>query len=76
MQGRTQRATTLFGAAASIRDVNNMPAPPLYKADNERGMAVARAQLDEATINVAWDAGQKMTLEQAIEYALETGDEA
>jgi hypothetical protein len=31
-----------------------------------------RAQLDEATFNAAWAEGCKMTLEQAIEYALET----
>ena len=74
MQGKAKRAITLFGAAAARRAAIGYPPPPINQADNERGIATARAQLDEATFNAAWDAGQAMTLEQAIVYALEGSD--
>ena len=32
---------------------------------------MTRTQLDAATFNAAWDEGRAMTLEQAVEYALE-----
>ena len=34
-------------------------------------LALVHNELDDATFNTAWAEGQKMTLEQAIEYALE-----
>jgi len=46
----------------------------LWRADAiefERNVAATRAQLDEATFAAAWTEGKAMTLEQAIEYALE-----
>jgi hypothetical protein len=33
-------------------------------------LAMARAQLDQATFNAAWEAGRALTLEQAIALAL------
>jgi predicted ATPase/class 3 adenylate cyclase len=71
MHGRARRAVTLFGAAAALREAFGTPPPPINQADNERGIATARAQLDEATFNAAWIAGRAMTLEQAVAYALE-----
>jgi predicted ATPase/class 3 adenylate cyclase len=70
MQGRARRAITLFGAAVALREANGTPPPPIYGEDNERGIAAARAQLNEAAFNAAWSAGQAMTQEQIIEYAL------
>jgi lactam utilization protein B len=43
----------------------------VHQRELERDMTAARAQLDEATWAAAWAAGQAMTLEQAIAYALE-----
>ena len=37
----------------------------------DRYLARARSQLDDATFNAAWEEGQKMTYEQAVECALE-----
>jgi hypothetical protein len=42
----------------------------------ERDLAAARSQLDEAVFATAWAAGQALTLEQAIAYALEGPDAA
>jgi predicted ATPase/class 3 adenylate cyclase len=74
MQGQAKRAITLFGAAAALREAWGNPPQPTYQADNERGIASAHAQLDEATFNAAWSTGQAMTSEQAIAYALEESD--
>jgi len=52
MQGKARRAITLFGAAAALREAWGNPPPPINQADNERGIAAARAQLDEAAFNV------------------------
>ncbi len=43
---------------------------PMDEMIYEKYLAIAREQVDEATFNAAWAEGQKMTLEQAIEYAL------
>ena len=41
------------------------------QADQERVLSEVRAQLGEAAFAAAWEEGQAMTLEQAVEYALE-----
>ena len=38
-------------------------------------MAIARAQLGEESFAAAWTEGQKMTLEQAMAFALEQTDD-
>jgi hypothetical protein len=40
----------------------------------KRDEAMARDELGEAMFNVAWAEGLAMTLEQAIEYALEDSE--
>ncbi len=50
-------------------DVRSMT--PADVREVEHYLNLARGQLDEATFNAAWAEGQKMTLEQAVEYALE-----
>jgi len=44
---------------------------PHDEAEQERYLKILRAQLDEATFNAAWEAGRRLTLEQAIVLALE-----
>ncbi len=44
---------------------------PADEAEFKRHLAIAREQLDEAAFNMAWEEGKAMTLEQAVEYALE-----
>jgi tetratricopeptide (TPR) repeat protein len=70
-RGHPVRAGRLFGAAAALRDSADFPLSPVMRADYERDLAAARAQLDEATFAVAWAAGRGLLLEQAIAYALE-----
>jgi hypothetical protein len=65
-----QRATRLLGAAAALRERIGAPLPPVDRADYDRDVASAHAQLDEVTFDAAWAAGQALTLEQAIAEAL------
>jgi hypothetical protein len=44
---------------------------PADRAEYDSILTYARSQLDDATFEVAWAAGQVMTLEQAIAGALD-----
>ena len=65
------RAARLFGASDALREAINAPMWPAERADYERNLAAARAQMDEATWQAAWAEGRAMTLEQAAACALE-----
>jgi tetratricopeptide (TPR) repeat protein len=65
----TRRAARLFGAAAAWRGAAGLPLPPVYRAAYERDLAVARAQLDEATWATAWAEGRALLPEQAVAEA-------
>jgi tetratricopeptide (TPR) repeat protein len=71
MRGVAVRAVQLFGTADALRDTTHAPLPPLYRAYHDRSLAAARVTIAEATFATAWAAGQAMSLERAIEYALE-----
>jgi predicted ATPase len=65
-QGQAERAGRLFGAAARL-----LPATSSYREQVNRRSAAARANLDAATFEAGWTAGQAMTEEQAITEALQ-----
>jgi predicted ATPase len=65
-EGQAERAGRLFGAASRL-----LPATSTYREEVHRRSASARAQLDVATFEAAWTAGQAMTEEQAITEALQ-----
>lgn len=60
----------LLGAAATVLDIARLPMDQLERAYYEHTVATARTQLDEATFATAWAAGQAMSLEEAVAYAL------
>ena len=66
LQGQPGQAARLFGAATTLRKAINAPLAPADRADYDRMLAAARAQVDEATWAAAWVEGQAMTPEQAI----------
>jgi predicted ATPase/class 3 adenylate cyclase len=71
-QGQAEHAARLLGATAALFEIFDPGAmDPIDRADYERAVAAARAQLDAATFDAAWAAGRAMTPEQAIAYALE-----
>jgi predicted ATPase/DNA-binding CsgD family transcriptional regulator len=65
-QGEYAWAAQLWGAAESLREVMGAPIPPVYRADYERAVAAARAQLGEKAFAAAWAEGRTMTPEQAL----------
>jgi len=70
MQGHYRRAALLFGAAEALREAVGAFVLPLYRAEYDRGVAAARAGLDESTFAAAWSEGRAMTPEEAVEHAL------
>jgi hypothetical protein len=70
-QGQPERGAHLLGAAAALRAGRGMPLPPNERAAQERTVAAARAALGEDAFAAAWAQCQRMSLEQAIAYALE-----
>jgi predicted ATPase/class 3 adenylate cyclase len=74
MQGQPERAARLFGAAEALAELLHARPTAVHQIELERNVALARAQLDEATFAGAWEAGRALSLEQAIAEA--TAEEA
>jgi tetratricopeptide (TPR) repeat protein len=66
-----EKAARIFGAAESMRVWLRSKIDPVDKPEYELNVASLRAELGEDKFNTAWEEGQKMTLEQAVDYALE-----
>ncbi len=66
-----RRAARLFGAAASLRTLISSTVDLVDVPEYERLLAIVREQLGLNAFETNWAEGQAMTLEQAIEYALE-----
>ncbi len=69
--GRGSHAAVLAGAAQALRDQAGIPQSPIERSHYEQYLDVARAQVDEDTWSAAFAAGRRMSVEQAVEYALE-----
>jgi tetratricopeptide (TPR) repeat protein len=65
------RAARLFGAAAALREAIGAPRPPAFRSYHERNLTAVRNRLGQKAFEKAWADGQEMTLEAAVEYALE-----
>jgi tetratricopeptide (TPR) repeat protein len=65
------RATCLFSASETLYTPLRFEMSAKERAEHDEAIAVARATLGEEAFTAAWEAGQKMTLEQAVEYALQ-----
>jgi DNA-binding CsgD family transcriptional regulator/tetratricopeptide (TPR) repeat protein len=69
-QKEMERAAHLLGFVEAWLESNQLQLVFFDHTNYARGIAAARAQLDEAAFAAAWAEGRAMTLEQAIEYAL------
>jgi tetratricopeptide (TPR) repeat protein len=70
--GSSLRAARIWGAAEQLREEVGSPLPPKDRPDYDRRAAAARAAVgDDAAFDRAWQQGRALTLEQAIELALE-----
>ncbi|MBI1742494.1 tetratricopeptide repeat protein [Candidatus Acetothermia bacterium] len=82
--GRMEQAARLFGAAEALREAISAPISPdaihrthqgwrkTGRVDYDHVVALTKAALGEDTFTKAWAQGRAMTLEQAIDYALDT----
>jgi hypothetical protein len=59
-QGESIWAARLWGAAKALRDATGAPLYPVYRADYERSIAAARAQVGEQIFAAAWAEGRTM----------------
>jgi predicted ATPase/DNA-binding CsgD family transcriptional regulator len=64
-QGYYRWAAQLWGAAESVREIIDIPIPPVERAHYERAVASARTQSGEESFANAWRQGRTMTPDQA-----------
>lgn len=60
----------LYGSAEQLRSLLNVPRLPIYQAQYKHSQQMLRTQLDEASLTEAWEAGQSLSIDQAMTYAL------
>jgi len=65
-----QRAAKLFGAAETIREITDHKPTDEEQAEEAQFISRLRAMLAEAEFNALWAEGKSMTIEQAIQLAL------
>ncbi len=65
-----QRAIKLFGAAEALRERIQSPMTDYEQIEYDQSIAQLRAMLAEAEFNTLWAEGRAMTMEQAIQFAL------
>jgi predicted ATPase/class 3 adenylate cyclase len=75
-RGQPERATRLYGSATAmlVGRPGGRHRWPHHQAEQERHITILHSQLDEATFNAAWEAGRRLTLDQAIDLALKETD--
>jgi predicted ATPase/class 3 adenylate cyclase len=65
-----QRAAKLFGAAEALRERIDAPMTDPERIEYDQSVARLRSMLHGAEVNALWAEGRALTMEQAIEYAL------
>jgi ATP/maltotriose-dependent transcriptional regulator MalT len=60
-----------MGMAEKIRETTNSPLPPIDRATHNLDVTAIRSQLGESSFSNLWEAGRALTLEQAIDEALQ-----
>jgi non-specific serine/threonine protein kinase len=70
-QGNPERAACLLGASDILLKAMGLGLQPADQPEIDRFEADVREQLGEEAFQFAWEKGQAMSLEQAIDFALE-----
>ncbi len=65
-----EQAAQLFGAIEPVYHLIKFQQSPAERAEHDQAIATARAALGEEAFIAAWEAGQKMTLAEAVDFAL------
>ena len=66
-----QRGAKLFGATEALRERNQSPMADYERIEYDLAVARVRSLLSEREFNALWAEGRSMTMEQAIELAVE-----
>jgi len=72
-KGQYLRATTLLGAAEQLRETVGAAVMPAFRTEYDQMIALAKRNLNPEVFNAAWLKGKRMSPEQSIFYALQTG---
>jgi tetratricopeptide (TPR) repeat protein len=67
-----ERALQLFAAANTLRKTGGTPMTPDEQLYFEEQLTDLREKMDEIQFDSAWSKGHMMTMEQAIEFALQS----
>ena len=71
-QQKVAVAARLFGAIEDFQKLIQFTMSPRERAEHGEAIAAARAALGQEVFMKMWKAGKKMTLDEAVEYALES----
>jgi tetratricopeptide (TPR) repeat protein len=69
-QGQAERAVQLFAWADAMREKLGDHRPPVEQTDIDKDITVCLSRMGEAAFSAAYDEGKKMSLEEAVAYAL------
>jgi hypothetical protein len=70
-QERGERAVKLMGAAEALRAASSSLRTPQEQIEYERELASLRAGMNEETFELLWAEGQSMSMDQAIDFAMD-----
>lgn len=70
-QGKSERAARLFAWADATRKKIGNDRPPIEQVDVDKDIMACCTKLGEGAFSDACEEGKKMTLEEAVAYALE-----
>jgi hypothetical protein len=73
--GRNAHAAVLLGAAESLREALELPATPWWRIPRERISAAIRASSLQQVCVASWQAGQALSLDEAVGLALHEAGE-
>jgi predicted ATPase/Tfp pilus assembly protein PilF len=73
-QGETQRAAQLWGAAQAL-EAEGIPRDTDWLEEADARISAVRSGMGEQAWGEAWRKGREMTLEEAVAYALEEGED-
>ena len=70
-QGQPERAVHLLGAAEALREQIGAEMSDYERVEYGREVAALQDALDSGKFTALWDRGRMLTMDQAIDYALE-----
>jgi len=73
-QDQYARALKLFGAAEALREVSDSVRTPDEQEEFEDAKASLQSGMNQAEFNTVWEEGRSISMEQAIEFALEENE--